>query len=76
LSETTHPLREVIQSGKPQTAQVQLRHIDGRWFPVELMSAPLIDHDGSLLGVAEIFRKIAAVARKTRISASKPSAMH
>ena len=64
LSDSAHPLREVIKSGKAQTAQVQVRHSDGRWFEVELMSVPLIDHDGSLQGVAEIFRDLSQDRRR------------
>ena len=64
LSDTSHPLREVIKSGKAQTAQVQVRHLDGRWINVELMSVPLIDHDGSLQGVAEIFRDLSQDRRR------------
>jgi diguanylate cyclase (GGDEF)-like protein/PAS domain S-box-containing protein len=64
LSETTFPLREVIKSGKAQTAHVQVRHADGRWINVELMSVPLFDHDGSLQGVAEIFRDLSQDRRR------------
>ncbi len=64
LSDASHPLREVIKSGKAQTAQVQVRHVDGRWINVELMSVPLIDHDGSLQGVAEIFRDLSQDRRR------------
>ena len=64
LSDSAHPLREVIKSGKAQTAQVQVRHLDGRWISVELMSVPLIDHDGSLQGVAEIFRDLTQDRRR------------
>ena len=41
-----------------------MRHLDGRWINVELMSVPLIDHDGSLQGVAEIFRDISQDRRR------------
>lgn len=66
LSDDSNPLREVMQSGKAQTAQLQVRHLDGRWIPVELMSVPLIDHDGSLQGVAEIFRDVSQDRRRRK----------
>ncbi len=66
LSENSHPLREVIKSGRAQTAQLQMRRVDGQWINVEVMSVPLIDHDGSLQGVAEIFRDLSQDRRRRR----------
>ncbi len=66
ISELARPLREVIKSGRPQTAQLKMRHANGSWFDVEVMSVPMIDHDGSLQGVAEIFRDLSQDRRRRR----------
>ncbi|MBC7817522.1 MAG: diguanylate cyclase, partial [Planctomycetaceae bacterium] len=66
LSDQSQPLREVIKSGRAQTSQVQVRRVDGQWFNVEVMSVPLIDHDGSLQGVAEIFRDLSQDRRRRK----------
>lgn len=42
------PMSEVIQGGQARTAQLQIQHVDGQWLDVEVMTVPMIDHDGSL----------------------------
>ena len=66
LLDQSQPLREAMQSGRAQTAQLQVRHVDSQWINVEVMSVPLIDHDGSLQGVAEIFRDLSQDRRRRR----------
>lgn len=66
LSESARPLREVIKNGRPQTAQLKMRHANGSWFNAEVMTVPMIDHDGSLQGVAEIFRDLSQDRRRRR----------
>ncbi|HLQ46146.1 MAG TPA: diguanylate cyclase, partial [Planctomycetaceae bacterium] len=66
LAEPSRPLREVIKSGNAQTAQLKVQHVNGQWLNVEIMTVPLIDHDGSLQGVAEIFRNLSQERRRRR----------
>lgn len=60
------PMNEVIHSGQTRTAQLQMQHVDGHWVDVEIMTVPMIDHDGSLQGVAEIFRDLSRDRRRRR----------
>ncbi len=66
LDEVSRPLREVIRTEKPLTSQLKVQHDNGNWIDVEVMSVPLFDHDGSLQGVAEIFRNLSEDRRRRR----------
>ncbi len=66
LAEASCPMSEVIQSGQARTSQLQVQHVDGHWLNVEIMTVPMIDHDGSLQGVAEIFRDLSQDRRRRR----------
>lgn len=66
LADEARPMSEVIQGGQARTAQLQVQHVDGHWLDVEIMTVPMIDHDGSLQGVAEIFRDLSHDRRRRR----------
>ncbi len=66
LADAARPMSEVIQGGPSQTAHLQVQHVDGHWVNVEVMTVPMIDHDGSLQGVAEIFRDLSHDRRRRR----------
>lgn len=66
IPEPQRPLREVIKTGKASAAQVKLQHLSGQWVSVEVTSIPLLDHQGTLQGVAEIFRNLAQDRRRRR----------
>lgn len=66
LAEDARPMSEVVQGGEARTAQLQVQHVDGHWLNVEVMTVPMIDHDGSLQGVAEIFRDLSHDRRRRR----------
>ena len=66
LADEARPMSEVIQGGQARTAQLQIQHVDGQWLDVEVMTVPMIDHDGSLQGVAEIFRDLSHDRRRRR----------
>ena len=66
LPDEARPMSEVIQGGQARTAQLQVQHVDGHWLDVEIMTVPMIDHDGSLQGVAEIFRDLSHDRRRRR----------
>lgn len=66
LSDDSRPMSEVIHGGQARTAQLQVQHVDGHWLNVEVMTVPMIDHDGSLQGVAEIFRDLSHDRRRRR----------
>lgn len=66
LHDDSRPMIQVLQGGKARTAQLQAQHVDGHWLNVEVMTVPMIDHDGSLQGVAEIFRDLSQDRRRRR----------
>jgi diguanylate cyclase (GGDEF)-like protein/PAS domain S-box-containing protein len=66
LPDAARPMSEVIHGGQARTAQLQVQHVDGHWLDVEVMTVPMIDHDGSLQGVAEIFRDLSQDRRRRR----------
>ncbi len=66
LSDDSRPMNEVIHGGQARTAQLRVQHVDGHWLDVEIMTVPMIDHDGSLQGVAEIFRDLSQDRRRRR----------
>lgn len=51
-------MHRVIAGGKALTSQTRLQHRDGHWVDVELQAVPLLDREGRLQGVAEIFRDL------------------
>ncbi len=66
MDELKQPLQEVMKTGKPLTSQLKVKHMSGQWLNVEVMSVPLFDHNGSLQGVAEIFRDLSTDRRRRR----------
>ncbi len=66
LTEMSSPLREVIKTGAAATRELKVLQANDQWLSVEVVSVPLIDHDGSLQGVAEIFREISRDRRRRR----------
>ncbi len=50
------PLFSTCKSCKATTRQVKIRQSNGEWADVELQSVPLLDENGDLQGVAEIYR--------------------
>jgi diguanylate cyclase (GGDEF)-like protein/putative nucleotidyltransferase with HDIG domain len=66
LPDAKCPLRQVIQSNQAQTAQIKVRHVEGQWLDVEVLTVPLFDHDGTLQGVAEIFRDLSSDRRRRK----------
>lgn len=66
LHDDSRPMNQVLQGGQARTAQLQIQHVDGHWVNVEIMTVPMIDHDGSLQGVAEIFRDLSQDRRRRR----------
>src|SRR5690606_25914386 len=66
LADRDCPMNRVIATGKPTIPTVQLQHKDGRWLEVELQTVPLLDAEGRLHGVAEIFRDLSRSTRRPR----------
>jgi len=64
LSEKDCPINQVIADGKPATSIIKVEHENGRWIDVELQSVPLMDEEGRLHGVAEIFRDLSRAGRR------------
>jgi diguanylate cyclase (GGDEF)-like protein/PAS domain S-box-containing protein/putative nucleotidyltransferase with HDIG domain len=66
LGEQSAPMKQVIETGRSATQNVQIQAADGRWIDVELQSVPLIDEQGRLQGVAEIFRDLSRNSLRPR----------
>jgi len=60
------PVNRVLETGKQFTQDVQIRRKDGGMARVELQCVPLLDNEGRLHGVAEIFRGTHGSGRQTR----------
>lgn len=60
------PVNRVLETGAQHTADVQIRKKDGAFARLELQCVPLLDGDGRLHGVAEIFRGTHGSGRQTR----------
>lgn len=58
LSDNDLPMKRAVECGKPATQNVQIQAADGRWIDVEMQTVPLIDEEGQIHGVAEIFRDL------------------
>jgi diguanylate cyclase (GGDEF)-like protein/putative nucleotidyltransferase with HDIG domain len=63
IPEKEYPLYKVMETGRPYSATFNLVHEDNTRESIEILSLPLLDHDGSLQGAAEIFRNLAGVKR-------------
>jgi diguanylate cyclase (GGDEF)-like protein len=63
IPEKEYPLYKVMETGRPASATFNLMHQDGSHESMEILALPLLDHDGSLQGAAEIFRNLAGVKR-------------
>ncbi len=66
LAENDVPMKQALESGSPATQNVQIQTADGRWIDVEMQSVPLIDAEGRLHGVAEIFRDLSRNSLRPR----------
>ncbi len=79
LTDRQLPLHQVVETGKPATTELQIQHWDGHWVRVEMQSVPLLDQNGQLHGVLEIFRDMSRSHRRSgeyrelRIKASRDS---
>ncbi len=58
------PIHHVMASGRATTTTVKIRHADGQWIDVETQSVPLLDEQGHLQGIAEIFRDLSRPSRR------------
>jgi diguanylate cyclase (GGDEF)-like protein/PAS domain S-box-containing protein/putative nucleotidyltransferase with HDIG domain len=65
LVEKDYPLKRVVAGGRGMTQQVRIERPDGRWVEVESQTVPLLDRNGTLHGVAEIFRDLSRVRYRT-----------
>ncbi len=63
IPEREYPLYKVMETGRPASATVNLVRDDNSRESMEILALPLLDHDGSLQGAAEIFRNLAGVKR-------------
>lgn len=64
LSDRDCPLNIVMETGRPLTTIMKWKHANGTWVDAETQTVPLIDRDGKLQGVAEIFRDLSRTSRR------------
>lgn len=58
LTDHECPVQEVMKSCRPACRTLNVQQRGGTWLEVELQCFPLIDHEGNLQGIAEIFRDV------------------
>ena len=72
MPESQCPLPEVLETGKPLIRELKVQHRDSsdmvssRWVRVETQCIPLLDNDGHLQGIVEIFRDLSRNSRKSQ----------
>jgi diguanylate cyclase (GGDEF)-like protein len=75
LTDDECPIHEVLSTSSPACRTLQVNRKRGGWAEVELQAFPLLDHNNSLQGVAEIFREISPRNRRApQIRESNPAA--
>ncbi len=63
LSDRECPVNEVMETSRPACRTLHVQQRGGTWLEVELQCLPLIDYQGNLQGVAEIFRDVSRSKR-------------
>lgn len=58
LNDQDTPMRRVIESGRPITSTLRLQAQGRDWVEVEVQTLPILDNDGTLLGICEIFKNL------------------
>lgn len=66
LADKKCPLFQMLPTGKPLTSTLPLLHAKGHLVEVEVQSVPLIDEQGTLRGIAEIFRDVGREGGKSK----------
>ncbi len=64
LADRDCPLNVVMQTAHPVMNIMKWQHVRGHWVDAEVQSVPLLDRDGELKGVAEIFRDVSRTSRR------------
>jgi diguanylate cyclase (GGDEF)-like protein/putative nucleotidyltransferase with HDIG domain len=60
------PMKKARETTAASTQNIQMQAADGRWVDVEMQSVPLVDHEGKLHGIAEIFRDLSRNSTRPR----------
>lgn len=81
LADHQNPVLLAAESGRAQTTELQIRHANGDWLPVEVQTLPLIDQSGQFKGFAEIFRDMSGQResggyRDLKLMASRDALTH
>lgn len=58
FTEEQYPMRRVVSSQQPLSSEVQLTRADGAAVHAEMQTMPILNDDGVLLGVIEIYRDL------------------
>jgi len=66
LSDKKCPLFKALADKKPVTSSITMLRLNGEAVDVEVQSVPLIDSNGALKGVAEIFRNLSRDGKKSK----------
>ena len=56
LPESEYPINQVLENEKPVLSNVRVQHASSEWVNVEVQALPIIDEQGKLHGIVEIFR--------------------
>lgn len=64
LADSHCPMHHVVAQGRPVSAPLMVQREDGRKLMVEVQTVPLLDTNGHLQGVVEIFRDVTRSTRR------------
>lgn len=71
VSEAACPLTTIKEDGKPRECNIYVRHRDGHRVPVRMRTHAIMDAEGELTGVAEVFTRASAQGRTELAKASR-----
>jgi len=70
-AESACPLITIKQDGKPRECMIYVRHRDGHRIPVRMRAHAILDAQGQVTGIAEVFARAGAVGRTELAKASR-----
>ncbi len=71
VPEATCPLTTIQENGKPRECTIYLRHRDGHRVPVRMRVHAILDGQGQVTGVAEVFARLSARGRTELATAAR-----
>lgn len=71
VAEAACPLTTIKQDGKARECMIYIRHRDGHRVPVRMRTHAIMDAEGQLTGVAEVFARAGALGRTELAKAAR-----